>query len=87
MKNVDENIKKTTKNVDRFVILWYFINKNIANRRIKMSNKEKINDLREKLNESIENNEDYSIIYELSIQLDELISNYYKENYEKNVIF
>ena len=52
-----------------------------------MSNKEKINDLREKLNESIENNEDYSIIYELSIQLDELISNYYKENYEKNVIF
>ncbi len=52
-----------------------------------MSNKEKINNLREKLNESIENNEDYSIIYDLSIQLDKLIADYYKEKNEKNVIF
>ena len=52
-----------------------------------MSNKEQINNLREKLNESIENNENYSIIYNLSVQLDELIADYYKEKNEKNVIF
>lgn len=48
-----------------------------------MSEKEKINELREKLNKSIENNEDYSKIYDLSVQLDKLIEKYY----EKNVIF
>lgn len=48
-----------------------------------MSNKDKINELREKLNKSIENNEDYSKIYDLSVQLDKLIEEYY----EKNVIF
>ena len=42
-----------------------------------MSDKEKINELREKLNKSIENNEDYSKIYDLSIQLDKLIEKYY----------
>ena len=35
--------------------------------------------LREKLNESIINGEDYSIIYQLSIELDELIAQYYKK--------
>ena len=35
--------------------------------------------LRDKLNKSIENNEDYSIIYQLSIELDELIAQYYKD--------
>ena len=34
--------------------------------------------LRDKLNKSIENNEDYSVIYQLSIELDELIAKYYK---------
>ena len=34
--------------------------------------------LREKLNESIINGEDYSIIYQLSIKLDELIAQYYR---------
>ena len=34
--------------------------------------------LRDKLNKSIENGDDYSIIYQLSIELDELIANYYK---------
>ena len=48
-----------------------------------MSNKDEINELREKLNKSIENNEDYSKIYDLSVQLDKLIEEYY----EKNVIF
>lgn len=33
--------------------------------------------LREKLNKSIETNEDYEIIYQLSIELDKLIEEYY----------
>ena len=44
-----------------------------------MSNKEEINKLREKLNESIDKNEDYEKIYELSIELDNLIAKYYNE--------
>lgn len=38
---------------------------------------EKICLLREKLNDSIINGEDYSIIYQLSVELDELIAKYY----------
>lgn len=34
--------------------------------------------LRDKLNKSIENGDDYSVTYELSIELDELIAEYYK---------
>ncbi len=34
--------------------------------------------LRDKLNKSIEEGEDYSIIYKLSIELDELIAKYYE---------
>ena len=45
-----------------------------------MSNKEKINNLREELNESILKNEDYSKIYNLSIKLDDLIAEYYEKN-------
>lgn len=37
-------------------------------------------DLRDKLNKSIENGEDYSVIYKLSVELDELIAQYYREN-------
>lgn len=40
---------------------------------------EKICKLREKLDESIRKNLDYSIIYQLSIELDELIAQYYME--------
>ena len=36
--------------------------------------------LRDKLNKSIESGDDYSIIYQLSIELDELIAQYYKTN-------
>ena len=40
--------------------------------------------LRDKLNKSIEDGEEYSIIYQLSIELDDLIAEYYKdENLEK----
>ncbi len=35
--------------------------------------------LRDKLNKSIENNEDYEVIYKLSVELDELIAKYYRE--------
>lgn len=35
--------------------------------------------LRDKLNKSIEKGEDYSVVYQLSIELDELIANYYKD--------
>ncbi len=39
---------------------------------------EEICKLRNKLNESIISGEDYSIIYQLSIELDELIAEYYR---------
>lgn len=41
---------------------------------------EEICKLRNKLNESIVSGKDYSIIYQLSIELDELIAKFYREN-------
>lgn len=41
---------------------------------------EKIKKLREKLNDSITNNEEYSVIYQISVELDELIAKYYLKN-------
>lgn len=38
---------------------------------------------RDELNKSIEKNRDYSEIYKLSVELDELISRYYEEEQEK----
>ena len=38
----------------------------------------KICNLREKLNKSIEENESYETIYELSVELDKLIEEYYR---------
>ena len=51
--------------------------------------KDEICKLRDKLNKSIQDNEDYSVIYQLSIELDELIAQYYKElkNNKKKVIY
>ena len=40
---------------------------------------EEICKLREKLNESIINGEDYSVTYKLSVELDELIAKYYQK--------
>ena len=40
--------------------------------------------LRDKLNKSIEKGEDYSKIYQLSVELDELIAQYYINNNKKN---
>ncbi len=39
-----------------------------------------INELREKLDNAILKNEDYSIIYKISVQLDELIAKYYRNS-------
>lgn len=44
-----------------------------------------INELREKLNKAILRDEDYGIIYNISIQLDELIAKYYREGKIKAV--
>lgn len=41
---------------------------------------EKICNLREKLNNSIIEGKDYKIIYQLSVELDELIAQYYRIN-------
>ena len=41
---------------------------------------EEICKLRDKLNESIVTGKDYSIIYQLSIELDELIAEYYRRS-------
>lgn len=43
----------------------------------------KILDLREELNNSIINGEEYEKIYKLSVELDELITEYYKEQVNK----
>lgn len=39
-----------------------------------------INELRETLNKAIIKNEDYSLIYNISTQLDDLIAQYYRES-------
>ena len=36
--------------------------------------------LRDKLNKSIVSGEDYSVIYKLSVELDELIAKYYQQS-------
>ena len=43
---------------------------------------EEICKLRDKLNKSIEQGEDYSVIYQLSIELDDLIAEYYDKSEE-----
>lgn len=48
---------------------------------------EKICKLRDELNKSIINEEDYNIIYKISIELDELIAQYYSGNNKKENIF
>lgn len=40
---------------------------------------DEICNLRNKLNKSIEDGEDYSVIYQLSVELDDLIANFYND--------
>ena len=42
--------------------------------------------LRDKLNKSIEEGKDYSVIYKLSVELDELIACYYEKNSKKKAV-
>ena len=75
-----ESWQKPLKILDFEKIVWYFIN--IRKRKIKkgvmvMLNEE-ICKLRDKLNKSIENGDDYSITYNLSVELDELIAQFYR---------
>ena len=44
-----------------------------------MKNKNYVEYCLTKLNESIEKGQDYSIIYEISVELDELIARFYRE--------
>lgn len=39
--------------------------------------------LRDKLNKSIEDGEDYDVIYKLSVELDDLIAQFYREKNEE----
>ena len=41
---------------------------------------DKICELRDELNKKIVNGEDYNIIYKISVELDELIAEYYRES-------
>lgn len=43
---------------------------------------DKICELRNKLNKSISEGEDYSIIYQISVELDELIAKFYESRME-----
>ena len=47
---------------------------------------EKIQRKRKQLNESIEKNKNYEDVYKLSIELDDLIAEFYKESKEKERI-
>lgn len=44
---------------------------------------DKIQRKRKQLNESIENNKNYEDVYRLSVELDDLITEFYKESKEK----
>ena len=64
---------------------WEFDYKDLkGKRKIKKGEIDMLNEeickLRDKLNKSIENGEDYSITYKLSIELDELIAQYYRNS-------
>ncbi len=48
---------------------------------------DKICKLRDELNKSIIDEEDYNIIYKISIELDELIAQYYSNGKNKEDIF
>ena len=72
-----EKRRKPLKILDSRLYMWYFEIKEKCVEKNQMLN-DKICKLREKLNESIINGEDYSIIYQLSIELDELIAQYYE---------
>ena len=64
------------------VIYKYTVEKRQIKGEIYMLNDE-ICKLRDKLNKSIEDNEDYEVIYKLSVELDELIAQFYSDENNK----
>ena len=61
-----------------------YLRRKIRKGEIRMLNDEICN-LRNKLNKSIEDGEDYSVIYQLSVELDDLIANFYNDMSLKEV--
>lgn len=61
------------------MLIYKYTEEKIKKGEINMLNEE-ICKLRDKLNRSIENNDDYAITYQLSIELDELIAQFYKDS-------
>ena len=61
------------------MLIYKYTNEKNEKGEMNMLNEE-ICKLRNKLNESIVTGQDYSIIYQLSIELDELIAEYYRRN-------
>ncbi len=60
------------------MVIYKYTEEEMRNKgEIKMLNDE-ICKLRDKLNKSIEQGDDYSITYKLSVELDELIAKYYR---------
>ena len=60
------------------MVIYKYTEEKIEKGEMSMLNEE-ICELRDKLNKSIENNDDYAITYQLSIELDELIAQYYRD--------
>ena len=77
-------IRKLLKNVEntwlqeKYVLIYKYTKEKNGKGEMDMLNEE-ICKLRDKLNKSIENGDDYAITYKLSIELDELIAKYYRE--------
>ena len=73
-------LQNKRKSVDDFVKIWYFKNiqkKKKEKRRVLNMLNDEICKLREKLNDSILNEKDYNITYQISVELDQLIAQYY----------
>ena len=84
----NENQIKSCLFIDFNVKLLYFINipkRKIENKEMNVMINDEICKLRDKLNKSIIEGQDYEVIYKLSIELDELIAEYYK-NLETNTV-
>lgn len=81
-KTVTRKLLKTAENTwldEKYVLIYKYTEEKIKKGEINMLNEE-ICKLRDKLNRSIENNDDYAITYQLSIELDELIAQFYKDS-------
>ena len=60
------------------MLIYKYTNEKNEKGEMNMLNEE-ICKLRDKLNKSIENGDDYAITYKLSVELDELIAKYYRD--------